>query len=53
MFLRRGDVMGRLVYEKELYLFASENVIPIHAPLNAGLYLVKIGEITNRLVITK
>ena len=47
------DVMGRLVYEKELYLFASENDIPIQAPLNAGLYLVKIGEITSRLVITK
>lgn len=47
------DVMGRLVYEKELYLFPSENVISIQTTLNAGLYLVKIGEITSRLVITK
>ena len=47
------DVMGRVVYQKELYLFATENVIPIQAPLSAGLYLVKIGEIMSRLIITK
>ena len=47
------DAMGRLVYEKELYVFVSENYIPIQASLSAGLYLVKIGEITSRLVITK
>lgn len=47
------DVTGRLVYSKELYIFASENVIPVQTHLSAGLYLVKIGEITSRLVVTK
>ena len=47
------DIMGRLVYTKDLYVFASENVIPIQTTLSAGLYLVKIGDMTSRLVITK
>lgn len=47
------DVTGRLVYTKDLYVFASENAIPIQTQLSAGLYLVKIGDVTNRLIITK
>ena len=47
------DVMGRLVYEKNLYVFATENVIPVQTQLSAGLYLMKVGDKTSRLVITK
>ena len=47
------DVMGRLVYTKDLYVFASENTIPIQTQLSAGLYLVRIGDVTSRLIITK
>ena len=47
------DVMGRLVYAKDLYVFTSENVFPIQVQLSAGLYLVKIGDMTSRLIITQ
>ena len=47
------DVMGRLVYTKDLYVFAMENAIPVQTQLSAGLYLVKIGDMTSRLMITK
>ena len=47
------DVTGRLVYMKDLYIFASENVIPVQTGLSAGLYLVRIGDMTSRLIITK
>lgn len=47
------DMMGRLIYSKELYLFATENSIPIQPHLSSGLYLVKVGDAMGRLVITK
>lgn len=47
------DVMGRLVYSKDLYLFPMENSIPIQTQLSAGLYLVKVGDHISRLIITK
>lgn len=47
------DVTGRLVYTRDLYIFPSENVIPVETGLSAGLYLVKIGDVTSRLIITK
>lgn len=47
------DVMGHCVYTKDLYVFASKNVIPITTHLSAGVYIVKIGDMTTRLVISK
>ena len=47
------DVMGRVVYTQELYVFTGENLFPLQTRLEAGVYLVKIGEATNRLIITK
>lgn len=47
------DVTGRLVYSKELYIFESENILPIQTHLSSGLYLLRIGEKTCRLVITQ
>lgn len=47
------DVIGHKVYSKELYLFESENTISIETHLSSGLYLVKVGNATGRLVITK
>ena len=47
------DTMGRLVYTTDLYLFPTENVIPLHPALSSGLYLVRIGDVTHRLVIAK
>ena len=47
------DMTGRLILSKDLYVFESENVIPIEVHLPSGLYLVKIGNVTKRLAITK
>lgn len=46
------DMMGRLVYSKDLYLFPAENSISVQTTLSAGLYLVRIGDLTSRLIIT-
>lgn len=47
------DATGRLVYTKDLYLFASENDIPVQIGLSAGVYMVKIGQLTSQIIISK
>ena len=45
------DIMGRKVAHKELYLTKGENSIPVQTNLASGLYLIKINDLTERIVI--
>ena len=45
------DIMGRKVYQKELYLLEGQNNIPIETTLSAGLYLIRLDNNTTRIVI--
>ena len=47
------DVTGRKVFTKDLYVFALKNEIPVNTGLSAGVYMVKIGQLTGRIIITK
>ena len=45
------DAMGKLVYSDNQYINKGKTVFPIQTSLSAGVYLLKIGEITERIVI--
>ncbi len=45
------DVLGRRVHYEEIFLMAGENQVPMNLPLRSGLYLVRIGNSTQRLII--
>ena len=45
------DVMGRCVYVEDRFLMSGENVIPMAIDLKAGLYMLRIGNVMQRIVI--
>ena len=45
------DVNGHLVYHETLFIFESENDFLIETTLRSGLYLVRINDITIRIII--
>ena len=47
------DALGQLVYSEEIYVYNSENVIFVPTHLSTGVYIVKIGDSIDRLVIVK
>ena len=49
--IRIYDVMGRLVDTEIRYVHKGESVLRIQTELPQGLYLLKIGNKTERIVI--
>jgi hypothetical protein len=44
------DVLGRKVFAESYQLVKGANVLTIHPQLPAGMYVLKVGGITQRLV---
>lgn len=49
--IRIYNVTGILVFEKSVSLDAGENIISLNPHLQAGVYFIKIGNLTQRIVI--
>ena len=45
------DLMGRRVYVEDRFLMSGKNVIPIALDLRAGVYLIRVSNIVQRIVI--
>ena len=45
------DVMGRKVLCKDLYLFKGENNIQLETGLSSGLYIIRINQLIERIII--
>lgn len=45
------DVTGRLVYIEECFLMSGENVVPMSSNLRAGLFLLRVGNNAQRIII--
>ena len=45
------DLVGRRVYVEDRFLMSGKNVIPITLDLRAGVYLIRVSNIVQRIVI--
>ena len=45
------DMTGRKVFGKDIYFTEGDNAIPLDTHLSSGLYLIKTGNLTERIII--